>query len=118
MGAQTKGFTALGFSEEAEKAVAAFEDAVESLWDACDKNGNGKMQATELLYCLNEGHRDEVYDSSVSQAVFENIRVGPQLAELAVIQTLAGAQIPEDQWGAAVASAAGACEEGRAAGLL
>ena len=54
------------------------------------------MQATELLYCLNEGHRDELYDSSVSQAVFENIRVGPQLAELAVMQTLAGAQIPED----------------------
>ena len=117
--AQTKdGHLVLGFSEEAEAAVGEFEAAIEALWNACDKNGNGKMQATELLYCLNEGHRDEVYDSSVSQSIFENIRVGPQLAELAVIQTLAGAQIPEDQWGAAVAGAAASCQEGRAAGLL
>ena len=116
--AQTKKFTALGFSEEAEKAVAAFEDAVESLWDACDKNGNGKMQATELLYCLNQGHRDEVYDSSVSQAIFENIRVGPQLAELALVQTLVGAGIPEDEWAQGLGGAAESCWKGREAGAL
>ena len=116
--AQTKGFTALGFSEDAEKAVAAFEGAVESLWNACDKNGNGKMQATELLYCLNQGHRDEVYDSSVSQAIFENIRVGPQLAELALVQTLVGAGIPEDEWAQGLGGAAEACWKGREAGML
>jgi len=76
------------------------------------------MQATELLYCLNQGHRDGVYESSVSQAIFENIRVGPQLAKLAVIQTLAGAQIPEDLWGSAIAGAAADCQEGRAAGVI
>ena len=116
--AQKQQALVLGFSEDAEKAVAEFEGAVEALWKACDKNGNGKMQATELMYCLNQGHRDGAYDSDVSQAVFENIRVGPQLAELAVIQTLAGAEIPEDSWGKAIAGAASDCWAGRDAGLL
>jgi hypothetical protein len=81
-----------------EEGVQAFDAASERLWKACDKNGDGAIATTEMLFCIRQGNRDEIIDQETEDMLLNSVRVGPQMAQVMLSESFEGSGIPQDEW--------------------